>query len=143
VTATLTIVDDDPAPDVSFDRSSYVVNKDAGAATITVTLSAASELTATVKYAASDGTATWGKDHGSVSGTLTLPVSGTLVFAPGVTIQTFAIPIIDDGQHEPDETVALALSDPGNAVLGAPVSASLMIRDNDPTWSVFLPVIHR
>ena len=55
--ATLTIIDDDPAPTVDFDAASYTVDEAAGTATITVTLSAAAGITVTVNYATADGTA--------------------------------------------------------------------------------------
>ena len=55
--ATLTILDDDNPPTVQFSMSSYPAGEGAGTATITVTLSAASEQVATVDYAATAGTA--------------------------------------------------------------------------------------
>jgi hypothetical protein len=121
--ATLTILDDDLAPTVQFSAGSYTVNENGGPASITVNLSPASALTVTVNYATSDGTATAGNDY--------TPASGVVTFAPGVTSQTFTVPILDDLLDEPDETVALALSTPTNATLGAPSAATLTILDDD------------
>jgi hypothetical protein len=121
--ATLTILDDDAAPTVQFSAGSYTVNENGGPASITVNLSPASALTVTVNYATSDGTATAGSDY--------TPVSGVLTFAPGVTSQTFPVPILDDLLDEPDETVALTLSVPTNATLGTPSAATLTILDDD------------
>jgi hypothetical protein len=122
-TAALTILDNDTAPTVQFSSGTYTVNENGGPASITVNLSTASALTVTVNYATSDGTATVGSDY-----TLT---SGFVTFAPGVTSQTFPVPILDDLLDEPDETVALTLSAPTNATLGAPNVATLTILDND------------
>lgn len=121
--ATLTILDDDPPPTVQFSSSDYSVDEGAGTALITVTLNTASGLPATVAYTTEDGTATAPDDYEAVSGTLT--------FDPGETSQTFEIPIIDDDISELDETVNLTLSQPGDASLGAPHTATLTILDND------------
>jgi hypothetical protein len=78
----------------------------------------------TVDYATSDGTAnTVENDYTSTS--------GTLVFSPGQTSQTFDVPILDDSLDEPDETVRLTLSNQTVATLGSPSSATLTIEDND------------
>src|SRR5207248_10601351 len=77
-----------------------------------------------VAYATSDGSAVAGTDYTATSGTLT--------FAPGVTRQSFSVPILDDnlsGETSP-ETVDLTLSNPGNATLGSPSSAVLDIDEN-------------
>jgi len=140
--AALTILDNDPAPTVAFSASAYNVNEDApsGTAIIEVTLSAASELTATVQYATSDGTATAADDYTTASNSLT--------FNPGQTSRTFEIAINDDASDEPNETVNLTLSNPTNASLGTPASATLTILDNDPAPApgerkIYLPLILR
>jgi hypothetical protein len=126
--ATLTIVDDDSAPTVGFASSTYSVVEGGGpagavSATITVTLGAASGVTATVDYATDDGTATAGTDYAATSGTLT--------FTPGVVARAFTVPISDDLVYEGDETVTVTLSDPVSATLGSPSSATLTILEND------------
>jgi hypothetical protein len=126
--ATLTIVDDDeppPLPEVRFSAATYSVGEGAGAATIAVVLSGVSDGTVTVDYATSDGTARAGSDY--------TPANGTLTFAPGVTSRAFTVSIVDDGADEEDETVALALSSPTNAVLGAAWKGALVIIDDDTT----------
>ena len=122
-TATLTITDNDDAPTVQFSAADYVVDEGAGSAVITVTLSSASGLTATVTYATANGTALSGSDYSAASGTLT--------FSPGATTRTFSVPITNDLIHEGDQTVALSLSAPTNATLGTPAAATLTIDDND------------
>ncbi|GAF91433.1 unnamed protein product, partial [marine sediment metagenome] len=87
-----TIIDDDGQPSVRFSRADYVIGEVAGSANITITLSNSYFLTATVDYATGGGTATAGGDYTAISGTLT--------FTPGVTSQTFAVAIADDGMDE-------------------------------------------
>ena len=69
-TATVTIKDDDLPPTVGFSVVSSSGGR-AGTVTIAVTLSAASEKTVTVKFAAGGGTATNGTDYTLTAGTLT------------------------------------------------------------------------
>ncbi|MBU1746364.1 MAG: NPCBM/NEW2 domain-containing protein, partial [Chloroflexi bacterium] len=110
---------------VRFSAASYSVNEDVGAATITVTLNAPATQTVTVGYATSDGTATAGSDY--------IAATGTLTFSPGITSQTFTVPLSDDSLCETGETVHLALSSPANAILGTPSMATLTIVDDDTT----------
>lgn len=57
-------------------------------------------------------------------------VSGTLVFAPGVTTQTIRVAINDDSTAESPETFALALSSPVNATVAHPYGIATIV-DND------------
>ena len=66
--------------------------------------------TVTVDYATADGTATAGEDYTATSGTLT--------FAPGETVKTVAVPIIDDSVEDSGETFRLLLTEPSGARLG-------------------------
>jgi hypothetical protein len=128
VTATLTIVDNDLPPTVQFDSTSYSVDEDAGPATITVTLNAASGLTVAVDYAVSGGTATAGQDYVAASGTLTV--------APGLVSQTLSVTIIADVFDEDDETVNLSLANPTYATPGTTTAATLTIVDDDDAPTV-------
>jgi hypothetical protein len=130
--ATLTIQDDDNPVQVKFDSSTYSVAESAGLKVVTVVLSSASGQTVKVDYTTSDGTATAGSDYTAVNGTLT--------FAPGVTSQTFNVPVLVDGIPESDETVNLTLSTPVLATLGTPSSAVLTIT-NDDMFKVYMPVM--
>lgn len=126
--ATLTIVDNDERPTVQFNSGSYSVYEDAGEATIIATLSAAPDVTVTVDYATSDGTADAGSDY--------VAISGTLTFSPGKMNQAFTVTVNGDAFDEPDETVNLSLSNPINAVLGTPHTATLTIADSDKSLTV-------
>ena len=103
------IVDDD-GPGVSINDAS-VAEGDAGntSAVFSVRLSAPSPQVVSVGYAASDGTAVAGLDY--------VAVSGTLSFAPGLTLRTLAVPVIGDVLDEADETFHVALSNPVDASL--------------------------
>ena len=67
-----------------------------------VTLSRAASGTVTVDYATADGTAVAGEDYTATSGTLT--------FAAGEREKTVAVPILDDGHDEGEETFLFRLS---------------------------------
>ena len=111
---------------LQFSTSSFTVNENATTATITVTRSGGTVGEATVNYATSDGTATAGQDYTATS--------GTLIFASGVSSQTFSVAINNDTLDEPTETVLLTLSTPGGSgALGSQSTAQLSIFDNDPT----------
>lgn len=78
-----------------------------------------------VDYATSNGTATAGADYTAKSGTLT--------WADGDGAdQTVLVPVNDDIVDEPNETFAMAMSNPqGGATLGASSSVTMLIVDND------------
>ncbi|MFO0966215.1 MAG: Calx-beta domain-containing protein [Gemmataceae bacterium] len=126
-TATLTIQDDDVAPQpgaLRFSASAFSVDEGQATATITVTRTGGSDGSVSVNYATSNGSATAGSDYTGASGTLT--------FAAGQTSKTFTVPILNDTAVEGAETVNLTLSGPtGGATLGSPAAATLTIVDND------------
>jgi hypothetical protein len=128
VSVVLTIAEDEPVPSagsLQFSAPSYTVNENGTITSITVTRVNGSFGTVGVNYASSDGTATAGSDYAAVS--------GSLIFADGVTSRTFTIDIINDADYEGDETVNLSLSNPtGGAGLGSPASAVLTIAEDEP-----------
>ncbi len=131
-----TVVSNEPAV-MHFSMASYSVNAAAGVAVITVDRDGGGGLV-TVAYAADGGNATPGTDY--------TPVSGTLTFGLGVTIENFTVPIIDNLSLLSDVTVNLAISNPtGGATLGAPSAAILTIgpdrRDRTPPDVVGLSLI--
>jgi hypothetical protein len=130
--ATLTITDDDPMPSIHFTQSAYEVSEGNTTAAVSVTLSAASSFMVTVHYATSDGTATNGSDY--------IATNGVLSFDPGETSQSFSVTILPYGLNESDETINLALSNAGHAVLGTPQSSTLTILEGG--FVFYLPALH-
>jgi YVTN family beta-propeller protein len=122
---------------VQFSAPNFNVSEGAGDAAITVTRTGDTSQSASVVYATVDNPAAVRCDD-----TQTLPGVAfarcdyatsidTLTFAPGETTKTFTVPLIDDAFVEGAETVALKLSDPSGAMLGAQSAATLTIIDND------------
>ncbi len=109
---------------LSFSAAQYEIYAGPVGVTVTVIRSGDLSTAATVNYATSDGTAKAGSDYTATSGTLT--------FAPGETVQTAKIPLLDDDIIEPDETFNVTLSNPSsNVTLGAVKQTSILIHDND------------
>jgi WD40 repeat protein len=118
------ILDTDASERLQFSAASYTVSETFRRATIRIRRLGSTSGTATVEYATSDGTA--------ASGVRYTAVWGTLTFAPGVALQAFAVPILDDQAAEGPETVLLSLtSASGKAALGTPSTAVLTIDDDD------------
>ena len=114
-----TIVDTDAAPGLSVTGDEDV---EGGTVEFVVVLDRPSARSATVVYETRDGSAEVGVDYEFASGSLT--------FAPGDTVRTVAVSLLDDAIDEADETFALALASPVNATLATP-SADATIVDND------------
>src|SRR6185437_7643591 len=89
----------------------------------TVSLSAASPLTTTVDFQTIDGAATTA-DHDY------LPTTGTLTFAPGVTTQTIAVPIVGDTRYENDEAFTVLLSNAQNATITEGQGTGIILNDD-------------
>ena len=121
-----TIVDTDDAPRLSVTGDEDV---EGGTAEFVVVLASRSERSAVVLYETRDGSAEVGVDYEFASDSLT--------FAPGDTTRTVAVSLLDDDIDEADETFALVLSNPENAILETP-SADGRILDDDtsPTLSI-------
>jgi uncharacterized delta-60 repeat protein/uncharacterized repeat protein (TIGR01451 family) len=120
-TAQIVIINDDDA--LGFNITSYSVSENAGLALITVVRTGGSVGTVTVDYTTAQNTAVAGIDY--------IETAGTLVFTNGQTIQTFSVPIIDDGAVEGNESLDLLLTGPtGTAILGQ-ATATLTIVDDD------------
>ena len=98
-----------------------------------ISMSKSAETEVTVSYSTSDGTAT--ADPNATDGAdYTAAASETVTIAAGETTKTISIPTGDDAVDEGDETFTVTLSDAsGNAALGASISATGTIVDNDET----------
>ena len=103
----------------------YQVGEEGASGTIQVVRQGGAYGQVSVAYSTADGTATAPADYGSVSGTIT--------FANGDSApKTFQIPIVNDGDDEPDETIQVQLADPaGGASLGTVSASVLTIQDDD------------
>ncbi len=119
--ATINIIDNDTSVAVPllFVRD-VVVDEKAGTASFVVRLGQlmgeSSRNTVTVNYLTTDGTALAGQDY-AVN-------SGVLSFAPGETVKTVVVNLVDDNLTEPLERFNLILSNPVNAVLGDAVAVA-------------------
>ncbi len=112
---------------VKFSATTSAANESAGALGIPVVLTAAAPGEVKVEYVINGGTATGGLDF-----TIT---PGVLVFAPGETSMAIPLAIIDDGFHEPNETVVLRLINANGATLPTGINSAathtLTINAND------------
>ncbi|MDM8519647.1 Calx-beta domain-containing protein [Anaerolineales bacterium HSG6] len=122
-TTTVSILDNDPSPQVQFDTDQYFVNESVLTTSLLVILSEPSALTTTIALTVSAGTAQTGVDYSLLD--------SMLVFPPGQTSQAVAISIYDDLLHELGEQVILQLYNPTDLNLGTPITTSLNIVDND------------
>lgn len=105
-----TITDNDAAPTLSINDVTILEGHSGlTTATFTVTLSAASGQTVSVKYATASNSATASADYTTTSGTLT--------FAAGVISKTITVSIKGDVLNELDEFFFVNLSSPINATL--------------------------
>jgi beta-glucanase (GH16 family) len=107
---------------LAFASAEYTVTEGLSAL-MTVSLNMTSTQPVTVTYASLEGQATPDRDY--------TPVSGTLVFAPGVAALTITIPTLDDDQHEREEKVMVNLYNVDGADFGFQRRAMLTIVDND------------
>ncbi len=122
-TAVFTLVDNDVL--LQFSEVNFVVNEDGTAiAPVTVTREGRLDQPFSATVALTDGTATAPFDYNNT------PI--LVNFAPGETVQTVAVPIVDDTESEPNETLQLALTNPSaGARIGPQNAATLAILDND------------
>jgi len=131
-TTTLSITDNDtaapvsPAGSLQFSAPTYLVKETEGELdNIIVTRSGGSSGTVSVEYfATGESTATAGSDYTNASGTLT--------WADGDSEpKPLVLTLTDDAELEPAETVHLKLFSAGEAQLGSPAQAQLVIVDNE------------
>ncbi len=126
--ATITIVDNDPAPVLSIANSASV-NEDGSSVGINVSLTGATALDASFSYTTSNGTATAGDDYTAQSGTITIPA--------GQSSATITIPILDDNIDENNENFTVTISNPTNATIGNG-SGIITINDDDNPPTILL-----
>ena len=117
---TVTILDDDPPPELS--AADVQIDEGAGFVRVTLELSMQTSFEVTVNYATADGTAVAPLDFGHVAGVALIP--------PMETVFNIDIPIENDWIEEEDESFTLDLTSPSNAALVTPV-VSIVIHDDD------------
>ena len=124
----VTIVDDDPLPEI--EAEGVVVNESEGVAYITVRLSEASGQEVTVDYSAANGSALAGSDFSAAT--------GQLIFAPGETVKTIAINLVDDAQIESRENFSVNFSNVSNATLQQESVTVDVLDDDAPVPAIFM-----
>lgn len=126
---------------VRFGTGSSAVAENAGSVAVTIVRENGSDSAATVGYTTADGTAVAGADYTATSGTVT--------FAPGETVKTVTVPVIDDATADGTKTFALALTSvTGGARISTPAITAVSILDNEvpasvgtgPAQTVIVPV---
>ena len=83
----------------------------------------------TVQFATTNQTANT-NNQTAIAGTDYVSTNGTLTFAPGMTNQTIAVPIIGNLLNETTTTFAVNLSNPTNAVLARAQGLGTILNDN-------------
>ena len=126
-----TITNDDLAPTITIDDVT-LTEDDSGTqnATFTLTLSAASTITANVLVNTANGTATSGSDYTAI-------VNQLVTFNPGETTKTVTVVVNGDATFETDETFFVNLTSPTNAtILDSQGVGTINNNDSMPTISV-------
>ncbi len=105
--ATATLVDNDPAPQLSFTVVGVTVKETDSSALLTVIRQGTSGLIHSVNFATANGTARAGRDYVATSGALTwLPTDPDL--------KLITVPIVRQSRRERNETFTVTLSNPTN-----------------------------
>jgi hypothetical protein len=108
-----------------FETSSITIDESAGVARLTVNRAGGAFDAASIGVATAVGNAVAGVDYESIAVRLS--------FAPGETSKTVEIPIIGNTAFDGDRAFGVFLGFPeGNAAIGTPGSAVVLIRNNDP-----------
>jgi len=121
---------------IAFAAPTYFANEDGNTfARITLLRRGGAKGSVSAQLSLSDGTASAASDYDASSLTVN--------FADGQTLAAVDIPIVDDRQLEPAETINLKLTNPTNgASLGEQQTASLTIARSDPLTLTFEGVNH-
>ncbi|MGB8510114.1 MAG: Calx-beta domain-containing protein [Pyrinomonadaceae bacterium] len=118
------VIDRVPVNTVSFGAPNFTTAEGTKAANIVITRTGDTSEAATLDYQTASGTASAPADFA--------PVHGALRFAAGETQTCFTVPIVDDADIEPAESINLVISDPTDgARLGEQSTAVLTITDDD------------
>ena len=91
-----------------------------------VQLAPAAPRTVTIGFSTANGTAQAGTDY--------VATNGTLTFLAGETNGTVIVPVLGDTDPEPNETLAVVLSNAVNAIISRPVGTGTIINDEVPPY---------
>jgi hypothetical protein len=133
--ATLTIANSDPPPSVFVADPAPVTEGNPGDAEqqmmpFRLTLSEPSTQTVTVSYQfGAGGSATPGEDFDDSRAPA--GASAQVIFAPGETAKTIVVPVIADTANESDESVAVSLTDAGNAIIADAAAFGTIVNDDN------------
>jgi uncharacterized delta-60 repeat protein len=120
--ATVNIIDNDGT--IEFVALDYTAAENVGEAQVAVRRTGDTNVSATVDFFVSAGTAAAGVDF--------VATNGSLTFAPGEALRYIPVAILDDSVVEPPETIALLLQNQtGGMPLGGQTWATLTITDDD------------
>jgi hypothetical protein len=111
---------------IRFDQRTFQVRESVGLAVVTVRRTGGSEGEVTVDFTTVDGSALAPDDYDATAGTLT--------FADGEEgLQTFTVPVVDDGDAESTERIELQLSNVTGGALLHPDHdvATILVLDDD------------
>ena len=118
-----------PVPSISINNVVAVEPPSGTAnATFTVSLTSSSAATVLVNYSTQDGTARAGTDY--------TPVSGTLTFAPGTTVQTISVPILGGSTPKPAVSFNVVLSNPVAGEIATGIGQGTIVQTVGPTASI-------
>lgn len=135
------VIEDDDISRVSLLNGPPVVEGDLGEVTavFTVSLELPTSFPVTVDYFTQSGTggnfATPGIDFE--------PISGTLSFDPGETMQIVSVTIYGDLEVEVDEVFGLYLINANPISIYGSAATANILNDDGAVWSVYLPVVIR
>ena len=124
-TTSVTISDDDSAP--NFGLTGAAVNEEDGTATLTITKTNSAQMSISVDYATADGSALAELDY--------VAVNDSVVFAANETEKTINVSIIDDNLDENEESFSISLTGASQGAVQES-AAVVSIEDNDDAPSV-------
>ncbi|MFN8524263.1 MAG: Calx-beta domain-containing protein, partial [Chloroflexota bacterium] len=127
-TGTGTITDDDTSSIAVDDVSVAEGNAGSTNATFTVSLSTPNSRTVTVQAQTANGAGA----TGAVAGSDYTAVNVTVTFNAGETSKPVVVPVLGDTADEPNETFAVNLASPVNAVIGDAQGIGTILDDDGP-----------
>ena len=137
-----TITDDDSAR-LSHEIGPQTTEGDSGLkpAVFTITLSTPADFVITVDFEASSGFG----DDGAIAGVDFEPISGTVTFQPGETVQNYAVQIIGDTEIELDERFHTLISNANVPITVNGSSGTILDDDSDDDGMayIYLPFVTR